>query len=184
MPPPPSTTAALAPSLTPRHGCSFSSPPRCSFCAEPRWSATWPMINTTGCRSKSSPSGGAIVPIQGHARQRHLGPGGPPCGGVTKGVALGSRVRGGGRDAGFAAIVPGRMRQFHRRPDAESHGPGPAPVGGMARQPPAPCGRDKDCHCWPATAGPLSRLQPGEPSCWATVWSWGAHFLPTASRGG
>jgi hypothetical protein len=103
MPPPPRATAGPAPSLTPRRGCSFSSPPRCSFRAEPRWSATWPMINTARCGLNSSPFGGGVVPIHGHARRRHPGPGGPPCGGYTKWVVLGSGVRGGGGDAGFAA---------------------------------------------------------------------------------
>jgi hypothetical protein len=57
--------------------------------------------------------------------------------------------------------VPGRIRQRHRQPDAGSHGPGPAPVRGMARQPPAPRGRDKGCRCQPAAAGPSSQLWPG-----------------------
>jgi hypothetical protein len=83
-----------------------------------------------------------------------------------------------------AAIVPGRIRQCHRRPDAGSHGLGPAPVGGMARQPPAPRGRDKGCHCRPAAAGPLSRLWPGGASCKATAWRRGARGMLTALRGG
>jgi hypothetical protein len=32
-----------------------------------------------------------------------------------------------------AAVVPGGMRPPHRQPDAGSHGPGPAPVQGMAQ---------------------------------------------------
>jgi hypothetical protein len=35
-----------------------------------------------------------------------------------------------------------RIRQRHRQPDAESCRPGSAPVGGMAWQPPPPCGCD------------------------------------------
>ncbi len=100
-PPPPSATAAPAPSPAPRRGSSFSSPPHYSGHAEPRWSATWPMINAAGCRAKSSPSGGAVVPVRGRACWRHPGPGSPPCGGVAKGVAPGSGVegRGGGADS-------------------------------------------------------------------------------------
>jgi hypothetical protein len=93
-------TAAPAPSPAPRHGSSFSSPPHYSSPAEPQRSATWPMISTARCGAKSSPSGGAIVPIRGRACQCHPGPGGPPCGGVAKGAALGSGVGGGGRGAG------------------------------------------------------------------------------------
>jgi hypothetical protein len=65
-----------------------------------------------------------------------------------------SRVRGQGHGvcgAATAAIEPGGKRQHHRRLDTRSHGPGPALVGGMAWQLPAPRGRDKGCHCWPAT---------------------------------
>ncbi len=64
------------------------------------------MINTAGCGAKSSPFGGAIVPVQGHARQRRPGPGGPPCCGVAKGAEPGSGVGGGGGGAGFEARPP------------------------------------------------------------------------------
>jgi hypothetical protein len=104
--PPPRATAAPAPSPALRRGSSFSSPPRCSCCAEPGRSATWPMINTTVCRAKSSPSRGTIVPVQGRARRRHPRPGGPPCGGVAKGAAPGSKVEGGGVGTGFAVWLP------------------------------------------------------------------------------
>jgi hypothetical protein len=107
-PPPPRTTAAPAASPATRRGSSSSSPPRCSCRTEPQRSTTWPMINAAGCGAKSSPSGGAVVPVRGHARRRRPGPGGPPCGGVTKGAAPGSGVGGGGGGggAGFAAQPP------------------------------------------------------------------------------
>jgi hypothetical protein len=38
--------------------------------------------------------------------------------------------------------MPGRICPHHHRLDAGSHGPGSAPVQGMARQPPAPCRHD------------------------------------------
>ncbi len=60
-----------------------------------------------------------------------------------------------GRRHGFCAILLGGKRQRHRRPDAGSHGPGPALVGGMVWKLPAPRRRDKGCHCQPAAAGPL-----------------------------
>jgi hypothetical protein len=103
---PPHATAAPAPSPASRRGSSFSSPPHCSCRAELRRSATWLMINTNRCGVKSSPSGGAVVPVRGHARRRHPGPGGPPCSGVAKGAALGSGVRGGGRGADLAVRLP------------------------------------------------------------------------------
>jgi hypothetical protein len=82
-----------------------------SFRAEPRRSATWPMINAAGCGAKSSPSGGAFVPIHGRACRRHLGPGSPPCGGVARGAVPGSGVRGEGGGAGFAAqLLPKSCR--------------------------------------------------------------------------
>jgi hypothetical protein len=71
-------------------------PPAQSGHAEPRQSATWPMINVAGCGAKSSPSGGAVVPVWGRTCRRHPGPGGPPCGGVAKVAVPGSGVRGGG----------------------------------------------------------------------------------------
>ncbi len=142
----------------PRGGSSFSSPPRCSFCAEPRRSATWPIINATGCGAKSSPFGGAVVPIRGRARchWHRPGPGSPPCNGVAKerqweaepGTGAGARV--------LWHIVPGGIRQRHCRTDTGSHRPGPTQVRGMAWQPPAPCRRDKGCCCRSAAAGPLS----------------------------
>ncbi len=100
--PPPRVTAAPAAS----RGSSFSYPPCCSCCAEPRRSATWPMIDAAGCGAKSSLSRGAIIPVQWRARWRRPGPGGPPCGGVARGAALISRVEGGGAGAGFAARLP------------------------------------------------------------------------------
>jgi hypothetical protein len=81
-----------------------------------------------------------------------------------------------------AAIMPGGIRQRHRRPDSGRHGPGPAPVRGMARQPPAPRGHDKGCHPQPAAAGLLSQLWPGGASCYAMAWHRGAHNTMTASR--
>jgi hypothetical protein len=81
-------------------------PPRYSCRAEPRRSATWPMINAARCGTKSSPSGGAIVFVRGNACRRRPGPGGPPCGGVARGAAPGSGVGGGGGGAGFAARLP------------------------------------------------------------------------------
>ncbi len=103
-PPHPRATAALAASPALRCGSSFSSPPRYSCRAEPRRSATWPMINTTGCGAKSSPSGGAVVPIRGRARRRRPGPGGPPCGWVARGAAPGGR----GRGRGFCGAAAAR----------------------------------------------------------------------------
>jgi hypothetical protein len=102
----PRATAALAASPAPRRGSSFSSPPHYSCRAEPRWSATWLMINATRCGAKSSPSGGAVVPVWGRARRRRPGPGGPPCSGVTRGAAPGSGVGDGDGGAGFAARPP------------------------------------------------------------------------------
>jgi hypothetical protein len=104
MPPHPCETAILAASPAPRRGSSFSSPPCYSCCAEPQWSATWPMINAAGCGAKSSPSGGATVLVQGCAHRRRPGPGSPPCSGVARGAALGSGFRGGG--GGFTARPP------------------------------------------------------------------------------
>jgi hypothetical protein len=105
-PPHPLVNAALAASATPRRGFSFSSPPHYSCCAEPRRSATWPMINAAGCRAKSSPFGGTIVTVRWRACRRRPGPGGPPCGGVTRGAAPGSGVGGGGGSADFAVLPP------------------------------------------------------------------------------
>jgi hypothetical protein len=108
LPPHPRTTAALTASPAPRGGSSCSSPPRYSCRAEPWRSATWPMINTAGCGAKSSPSGGAVVPVWGCAHRLRPGPGGPLCGEVPRGAALGRVVGGvgGGRGAGFAARPP------------------------------------------------------------------------------
>jgi hypothetical protein len=107
-PPHPRATASLTASPAPRGGSSCSSPPCYSCCAEPWRSATWPMINTAGCGTKSSPSGGAIVPVWGGAHRRRPGPGGPLCGEVARGAAPGSVVGGGGggRGVGFAARPP------------------------------------------------------------------------------
>jgi hypothetical protein len=78
---------------------------------EPRWSATWPMINATRCRAKSSPSVGAIVPIWGRTHWCRPGPGGPPCGGVARGAGPGSRVGGRGGDVSFGArLLPPSFR--------------------------------------------------------------------------
>jgi hypothetical protein len=106
MPPHPRATAALAASPAPQRGSSFSSPPCYSCHAEPRWSATWPMINAARCRAKSSPSGGAVIPVRGRARRRRPGPGSPPCSGVARGAAPGSGVGDGGRGADFVAWLP------------------------------------------------------------------------------
>jgi hypothetical protein len=109
-PPHPRATAALAASPAPWGGSSYSSPLRYSCRAEPWRSATWPMINTAGCRTKSSPSGDAVVPVWGCAHRRRLGPGVPLCGEVARGAAPGSIVGGGGGGggggAGFAARPP------------------------------------------------------------------------------
>ncbi len=108
LPPHPPATAALAASPAPRGGSSYSSPPRYSCRAEPWRSVTWPMINTAGCGTKSSPSGGAFVPVWGCAHQRRPGPGGPLCGEVARGAAPGSVVGGGGGGGGadFVARPP------------------------------------------------------------------------------
>jgi hypothetical protein len=175
--PPPHATAAPAPSPAPRHGYSFSSPPRCSCPAEPRRSGTWPMINAAGCRAKSSSSGGAVVPVQRcHCpRPRVCSPAPPRTLQPTvrwgrQGGVANQRSRGRGCGCGFhgaaaAAIVPGRICQRHCRPDARSHVPGPASVGGMDWQPPVPCRRDKGCCCRPTATGPLLRSWPGGASC-------------------
>ncbi len=105
-PPHPRMTATLGAFPTPQRGSSLSSPLRYSCCSEQRWSATWPMINTTGCRAKSSLSGGAVVPVRGHACWCSPGPGGPLCGGVARGVAPGSKVGGRGGGAGVTAQPP------------------------------------------------------------------------------
>jgi hypothetical protein len=84
-PPHPRKTAVLAASPAPRHGSSFSSKPPYSCHAEPWRSTAWPMINAAGCRAKSSPSRGAVVPIQGCAHRRRPRPSGPPCVGVARG---------------------------------------------------------------------------------------------------
>jgi hypothetical protein len=164
-PPPPRATAAPAPSPAPRRGSSFSSPPHYFGHAEPWRSATWPMINAVGCGAKSSPSGGAVVPVRGRARRRRPGPGGPPCGGVAKGVVPGSGVGGGGGGAGLRCSCRHhracKICQRHRRPDAGSHRPGPAPVRGMAWRMPVPRGRDKGCCRRPAAEGPSLQLWPG-----------------------
>jgi hypothetical protein len=101
-PPPPCTTTALAASPTPRRGSSFFSvhtiPVMLSHSSP---LVTWPMINATGCGVKSSPSGGAVVPVWGHACRHRPGPGGPPCGGIAKGAAPGSGVGGGGGGGGM-----------------------------------------------------------------------------------
>jgi hypothetical protein len=99
-PPPPYVTAAPAPSPAPWRGSSFSSPLHYSGRSEPWRSATWPMINAAGWGAKSSPSGGAVVPVWGRACQGHPGSGGPPCSGVAKGAAPGSGVGGKGGGAG------------------------------------------------------------------------------------
>ncbi len=170
MPPPPRTTNAPTPSPAPRCGSSFSSPPQYSSHAEPWRSATWPMINAPGCGAKSSPFGNAVVHVRGRACRCRPGPGGSPCSGVAKGVTPGSGVGGGGGGlrrggAAAAAIVLGKICQRHCRPDAGSHGPGPAPVRDMAWQTPAPRGRDKGCRCRPAVKGPSLRSLPGGASC-------------------
>ncbi len=149
-PPHPCATAALAASPAPRGGSSYSSPPRYSCRAEPWRSATWPMINTTGCGTKSSPSRGAVVPVWGCAHWRRPGPGGPLCGEVARGAAPGSVVGGGGGGGGTGFAAPGRIRQRHHLPNAGSHGPGPAPVGGVAHQ---------SSRLWPG--GHLARPQRG-----------------------
>jgi hypothetical protein len=51
-------------------------------------------------RGEVSPSGGAIVPV------RRPGPGGPPCGGVAKEAAPGSKGGGSGGGVGFATRPP------------------------------------------------------------------------------
>ncbi len=93
---------------------------------------------------------GTIIPIRGCAHLRHPGldnplssevaGGGGQCWVAELGAGLGAR---GGRrfcSAAAAAVVPGRIRPRHCRPDAGHHGPGPAPVGGRVWQPPAPLG--------------------------------------------
>ncbi len=125
-------------------------------------SATWLMINTARCRTKSSLSRGAVIPVWGCAHWRRPGPGGPLCGEVARGAAPGSVVGGGGggggagrfRGAAATAIVPGRIRQRHHLPDAGSHGPGPAPFGGVARQ---------SSRLWPG--GHLARPQRDARGC-------------------
>ncbi len=106
MPPHPRVTAALAASPAPQRGSSFSSLPCYSCHADSQRSATWLMINANGCRAKSSPSGGAVVPVRGGACRRHPGLGGPPCGGIARGAVPGSGVRDGGGGTGFEARPP------------------------------------------------------------------------------
>jgi hypothetical protein len=105
-PPHPRATAAHAASPAPRRGSSFSSPPCYSCHAEPRGSATWPMINAARCGAKSPPSGGAVVPVWGRTCRRCPGPGSSPCGGVARGAAPGSGVGDRGGGAGFVARPP------------------------------------------------------------------------------
>ncbi len=148
------------PLLAPQRGSSFSNPVHYSGHAEPRRFAAWQMINAAGCGAKSSPSGGAVVPVRGRAPLCRPGPGGPLGGEFARGRGRAAESGGGGgrgfRGAAAAAIVPGGIHQRHRRPDARKHGPGSAPVRGMAWQMPAPCGCDKGCRCRPAAAGPSS----------------------------
>jgi hypothetical protein len=112
----------------------------------------------------SSPSGGALA---GAARDlvAHRAVGLPRgrCRAAESGAGAGAGVR--VRGAAATDIVPGGIRQHHRRPDAGSHGPGPAPVRGMTRQTPAPRGRDKGCHCRPTAEGPSLWSWPGGASC-------------------
>jgi hypothetical protein len=58
--------------------------------------------------------GGAMVPIQGHARWHHPGSGGPLCGGVAKGAAPGSGIGGGGGGADYVArpLPPLRWAEY------------------------------------------------------------------------
>jgi hypothetical protein len=165
-PPHPRATAAPAAFPAPQHGSSISSPPHCSCHAEPRRSAAWPMINTTGCGAKSYPSGGAVIPIRGACLPALPGTWRPTVqwgcqGGGTKQQSWGRGQGRGFHGAATTAIVLGRIRQRHRQPDSGSHGPGPAPVRGMAWQPAAPHGHDKGSCCWPAAAGPSLRSWPG-----------------------
>jgi hypothetical protein len=103
-PPHPCATAAPAPYPAPQRGSSFCSPPHYSDHAKPRRSAAWLMINAAGCGAKSSPFGGAVVPVRWRARRRRPGPCSSTCGGSAKGAAPSSGVGGGG--ASFAARLP------------------------------------------------------------------------------
>jgi hypothetical protein len=92
------------------------------------------MINAAGCGCRCSHLGGCSP----------AGPGGPPHGGVARGLPGGVAPEGG---AGFVALplLPSCQAEYarvHRQPDAGSHGPGPAPVRVVACQPPAPRGCD------------------------------------------
>ncbi len=108
---PPARPPPLPPPPPP--GVAPPTPPlQCYFChAKPLSSATWPMINAAGCGEKLSPSGGGVVPVRGRVCRRRPGPGGPPCGGATRGAAPGSSVRGGGGGTGFAARPPSPLCQ-------------------------------------------------------------------------
>ncbi len=80
------------------------------------------------------------------ARRRHQGPGSPLHSGVTGGWHWAAELGAGGgcgfRGMAAAAIVLGKIGPHHRWPDARSRGLWPVLFRGMARQPPAPCGRD------------------------------------------
>jgi hypothetical protein len=101
------------------------------------------MIDAAGSGVQSSLSGGAIVPVRGRAHWSLPGSGSTV--GLPGGAVPGSGVGGGGRGHGFfgmaaTTVMLGGIRLHHCRLDAGSHRPGPAPVGGMAQQPPAPRG--------------------------------------------
>jgi hypothetical protein len=79
---------------------------------------------------------GTIIPVRGRACQHRPGPGNPPRGEVAGGSGAGWQSWGQGRGRRFcgaaaAAVMPGGIRLCHCQPDARSHRPGPAPVGGM-----------------------------------------------------
>jgi hypothetical protein len=110
-----------------------------------------------------------VFPIRGRQRP-HPGARSPAPPGTWRptvlwghqGGSAGKWSRGQGRGhvfqgAAAIAVVPGRICQRHRRLNAGSRGPGPAPVRGVDRQPPLPCGHDG----WAVVAGP-----PPQASCW------------------
>ncbi len=105
-PPPPRATAAPAPSPAHRRGSSFFSPPHYSGHAEPRRSATWPMINAAGCGAKSSLIRGRRRPRPGARSPAPPGTWRPIVRWDRQGGGAGQRSRGRGRGRGFAARPP------------------------------------------------------------------------------
>ncbi len=106
MPPPPCATAAPALSLAPQRGSSFSSTPHYSGHAEPRRSATWPMINAAGCGAKYCLIRGHHRPCPGVCLPASPGTWQPTVRWGCQGGGAGQRSWGRGQGCRFAAWPP------------------------------------------------------------------------------